>query len=577
MRHPVSVAFLGHALILFSPKNLLKHREPLISTCLLSLLCYALNAEADVSHDELQTQIRRAVDRVSKDEKFLVDPRIVSEIISDAENFRTNLCYSSQKPCVDTILDDVVLSSIIRSFFEDLKATPSSVQTVASRLAQHAGKSMGDAGWPDKRDNEVSAVRLPDFLIGSEMVILAANKRITLGSAGSLLYVWPGTKYLTAEWQDGRIVNGIVQAPPHANGTWTTSHSENSLPLGKIDPDLSLYCPAMPEERSQENTDNGDTPAPLGLFNYGRATIVDSQLEPTHTIAAARQPGLEIIINDTTTRCDNNCVTGLSIAFAQAISIWRSGCARCEGNSLVVIHAGKHTWIDMRAADRLRGISRSLDGTIDFDLSKMQPNEMQRYLHAPSYWQAGGYIVGYEQIDQDDQLLKSLCDIDSSVKAGWIAYAQGLLCPGHSKQAVELTPQITITKGWTACGEEAIACAAPGGLIQITAKYSYEIQTANDSRRILGTDLSQATFDLESVILHEVGHWFGLRHPEEINLKFSDIMQGSYNSDNNCVSAQSLTMLNNATDDRWEFRASANQGLMPPRTFTGVVTPSSRR
>lgn len=129
---------------------------------------------------------------------------------------------------------------------------------------------------------------------------------------------------------------------------------------------------------------------------------------------------------------------------------------------------------------------------------------------------------------------------------------------------MELSPELEITKGWTTCGEGAIACAIPGGKIQITDKYTYWIKDDLATYILIG-EMNDDVHNINTVLLHEVGHWFGLRHPETFKLNYKDVMQGVINNDYTCVAAQSLMMLNNATDIRWPYRAKENQGLMPPK------------
>ncbi|WP_058910030.1 hypothetical protein [Entomohabitans teleogrylli] len=518
-------------------------------------------ANANSDHEELSKQIHKEVKNISKNEGFLVDPKITTEIISDAENFSANFCWSEPPRCKKTIPEASVLNAVINSFFQDLQVSPIDIETIASRLARQDGMSMSDAGWPAIRSNEVSVVELPDSLDGAEVSLITSTTKVKLGKAGSLLFIWPGTHQLIATREDGQVIYGTVKASPHSKGVWTESLFQNSLTVGRIDPDISLYCHyAIPQ-----NPDKTTLPAPLGLFNTGRATIGESQEKRiSNIIPAARLSGLNIKVTDETERCDRQCLNGISIAFIQAISLWRSGCARCSGNSLVVIRTADQIWLDMRAANRLRDMSRNKNNALDYDLSHIQPAEMQRYQHAPGYWQAGSYIVGYEQIDQDNVLKQELCQITTTPTPDWISFAQGYLCPGKAVLPTEITPELIITKDWTSCGEGAIACAIPGGNIQVTAQYSYWIPGVPASTPILkGSGNSSTPYQINLVILHEVGHWFGLRHPEDIGLAYRDIMKGRTDSENECVSADSLTMLNNATDKRWKYRATANQGLMP--------------
>lgn len=538
-----------------------------------TLPIYLSTAIAEVKREEISEKLNRAIKFVSRNENLLVDPRINIEILTDTTIFTSNFCYTSNIPCINTIFNEQVLNKVLSDFFHDLKSFPTAIETVASRLARHEGMSMADAGWPSLRDNDISTVELPDYLDGSQIFLQTANSEIRLGSYKKIIYIRPGEQGVVARWDNGKIVTGTISASTRQNGTWTSTYALPEDFIGRIDPDLSLYCPELNFGKNEDSK----TPEPLGVFNAGRATIgEEDQTRSSHMIPAARQPGIDIRILDETESCDRACISGISIAFIQAISIWRSGCGRCTGNSLAVVRAGDHVWVDMRAADRLRSISHTIESQIDLDLSNFQSNELQRYPTAPNYWGAGSYIVGYEQIDQDPQLKDTLCGI-ADTRYPWINYAQGILCPGNNEEAVELHPELTISKKWTDCGEEAIACAVPGGRIQIAGNYSYSLPSNSGNKVTLTGENAKPEYQINSVILHEVGHWFGLRHPKELGLNYSDVMQGNYNAEESCVSAYSLVMLNNTTDDRWKFRATSNQGLMPPQSTDIYPQPAAER
>lgn len=72
--------------------------------------------------------------------------------------------------------------------------------------------------------------------------------------------------------------------------------------------------------------------------------------------------------------------------------------------------------------------------------------------------------------------------------------------------------------------------------------------------------------DLRHVVLHEVGHWFGVPHVDTVaGGAYKDVMTSVPEDGKPCVSAASLIMLNNATDLRWKYRVLEGGGLRRPR------------
>lgn len=549
------------------PCYISKCRSLDLVTGLLLILLSQPTAFADTSRDMLADKINKAITNVSNKGKIIVDPKVTNEIISDAEIFSENFCMKDPAPC-DRVFSDEVLLSILSDFFQDLKGLPENIETVASRLARHEGINMADSGWPDSRVNQISVITLPDNLANSDISLITATSTIHLGQTGKLFFVEPGKQQLTVKLGDGRVINGVVTAAARSNGVWAVTSQRKTLLGDNIDPDLSLYCKVDPaQERHVPPKDE-----PLGLFNIGRSTIVENDLiRLSNVIPAARQPGLDIKITDQTKSCTQECLNDIAAAFIQGISVWRSGCSRCTGNSLVVLRFENSVWIDSRAARRLRDTSDKLP-SVDYDLSHIQPNEIQSYMHAPGYWQSGSFIIGYERLDTNDSLKQTLCQISDKQFPGWIPLAQYYTCNKATHPPMQLSPELEITKGWTDCGEEAIACAIPGGKIQITDKYSYWINDDSTSF-IFNGEMKNVKFNINTILLHEVGHWFGLRHPETLQLTYKDVMQGIIDTDFECVAPQSLVMLNNATDIRWPSRAKENQGLMPPQKLSGDKSP----
>lgn len=501
------------------------------------------------ARQDIQGAVSEAVDSASIKHNLGVDPEVKSEISADAENFAGNYCVNDEHLCDETIFSNVVLERVVGEYLTDSLKRPTTIETIASRLATSVGESMAGAGWPTKRENFLSVLTPPK---NTERVILnTSTSKVEFPSTADHILFNSGMKRITVVTENGTS-NHSVDIQPLSEYLLKTSETTHKNIVGRIDASLDDYCPSEGQPQIK--------PA-LQQFNWGHARFADDST--SYLADTATQTGISITISDETNGCDTDCITALSVAFAKAISIWRSGCARCQPDALSVLQIGEGVWLDRRAAERLRTFEKTKSTHMTMDLSQPLNGEQGKYFTAPSLISTNSRIVGYEQIDQELKSVQSLCQLNS--KQDWVITAQGFLCEEVEEPIMKLTPKLLIKSGPTTCGNEAAACAIPGGLVEITtSNYKYKILDPVQDI-YLGSESSQEV-DATSVIIHEVGHWFGLQHPEAIDVKVEDVMAGTFTGEK-CVSVENLTMLNNAADTRWQFRArtDSTQGLIIPK------------
>ncbi|QKH42332.1 hypothetical protein [Achromobacter denitrificans] len=512
--------------------------------------------------DVVKKRVGDAIRDAANNKSLGVDPVVGQEIVADSVGFVANFCgeyapKGAQDPCTAVFFNEDELRSIVAAFLADALRRPAKIETISSRMAHRAGLTMADVGIAEKRENYIGIVQVPERFRRTDISLRTAYGLERIGSAADFLLLSPGNHDLVATAGDGSVVSVRVEMPMLGTGRWKEMNEADAT-TGRIDVPLESFCSPSGEIKLI---------GALAMFNAGRAKISESREEAgTHTMPVALQTGIDISVLDETGLCDNVCMKGIGVAFAKAIAIWRSGCERCRGSALSVVRVGSSVWLDRKATNRIRRILQDRNIRVDFDLGKSLPDETLTYINAPSPLVPRSAIVGFSQVDGDNEVINVLCGLGSSTGSDWVNSARGFLCDGSPQSKMVLLPTLEIKKTPTDCGEMAIACAVPGGKVQITIRdYEFRISTPSGTT-MLRSATSKATHSLGPILVHEVGHWFGVPHPEMVGVLNKDIMSGVFNPDNVCVSAQSLIMLDNATDDRWQYRAKNNQALLPLST-----------
>jgi len=329
--------------------------------------------------------------------------------------------------------------------------------------------------------------------------------------------------------------------------------------IGDIEATPDLFCYALRSTRSS---------GPTAVFNWGRDSFGESKsVQLANQAPFTRKTGLDIrVVNQTTISCGNACLSGFGIAFAQAVAAWRGGCERCSPNALTVLRLGGRVWLDSRAAGRLRRVAAGEVG-VPLDLRKPQPEELEGLIAAPTMSVPQTSVVGYSEVTGDAAVRRALC-VQAASTAAWVVTAQSMLCAGTPAAGDTLTtPTVLLKPGATRCGPDAIACGLPNAGIEITLdQIRYRIR-APTGVIFLGTATNGPAIDLRQVVLHEVGHWFGVPHSQVQGPgAVLDIMGETLGDGPACISAASMMMMNNASDLRWRYRISEGGGLKRPRS-----------
>jgi hypothetical protein len=137
------------------------------------------------------------------------------------------------------------------------------------------------------------------------------------------------------------------------------------------------------------------------------------------------------------------------------------------------------------------------------------------------------------------------------------------------------------------CGSQndVIGCADTEGTVELSFENWRFYSKYPDSEKTVFVGNGQGrVLDLDQVITHEVGHWFGLSHRQD-NFspngpdKRTNSMSPAYSLAGYCFTTGNMISLNNAADIRWPDRLGPKQcaGLRAPTTSPSISSSGTRR
>lgn len=513
-----------------------------------------------MSLERARSEVRDSFARSASRLGIAADPAVVEDWANNATIFAGNGCFGSppKDNCAATLGTPAVLDRITAAMLSEIgTARPAEIETLASRLATAVGVEIERAGWPRSVPNEIAVVEIPPELQHSAVSVRTATGLRPAGANARLLLLLPG-RSLVVFTGAGPVFEKTVNAAARSRAALGSAAPSRS-DIGRIDPPR-VSCADEPTIKFE---------GPYAYYNWGRVKFAESEAIRVSNLAPfAGQYAVDIgIFEEVAGTCRADCVLALGTAFAQSIAVWRSGCARCGSNALASIKVGDHVWLDARAAARLR---RSASGTLtagSLDLQRASADEMQTSEFSGAVFGAPMVRVSYEQLNSDPALSRALCAAPKDA-GPWIAGAQQLACPGGTGVGGPLRPRLTLKTASTSCGPAAdfLACGKPEGSVELALEGSNYVFDGPAGPLSLGGSAGGEKMAGFPVILHELGHWFGVPHPDSAGGNILDLMSSTWDPARACVSTATLLMMNNAADLRWGYRVTGNQGLRRGRT-----------
>lgn len=520
------------------------------------LFCGSLMAQGTPT--QIRSAVARATEAVSAEMQIGVDPAIIEEMAASATIFGGNFCYAQSQAeadakCRATLFNESVLRRHVRGFLADAQSAAPNVMSLGARLARESGGDFSLIGWPSLVPNQIGVVELAERA-PAQVYLSTSTGPVQIANSANRVLLSAGRHQLSVR-PDGRMaVAGVVTVSARTRVSFGGQPSvAQAGPVGRLDAPSEAFCYERTEFKFE---------GPLAFFNWGRARFAESG--DTYLASVGRQYGVDVRVEDGLGECGADCREAMGIVFAQAIAVWRTGCARCNANALAVVRVEEHVWLDARIANRLRLLSSG--SPVSLDLAQRRGDESGRTISAPSLSVPQTAVVGYEQLSSDPALRNSVCRLTDGA-APWVATGKHLACGGSSAGTAVVTPLVRLMNTSTSCGPgiHFLACGIPNAGIELATGSTRFALRGSRGNFSIGRSSDGLEVSMQDVILHEVGHWFGVPHPDQVGVAgWPDIMASTLGDGKACVSAASLTMMNNAMDARWSWRVNEGRGLRRP-------------
>jgi ankyrin repeat protein len=476
--------------------------------------------------------LRDAIAIWSRKNKIALHPDLPGRLNEQIEFFRQIVCSprngaTLSQDCKELLADTPRLRSLVE---QDLNQTylehKNPIPWFAARLSSAMGIDFTRAGYGDayRGRNTTSCMGLPSQYVLSHAYLVNGTELADI-PVGYSLCLPDGLYTIVLPEKSLRLtVRFASDQNPRTSITSTVSlGSQTDMYASHIKIPTDLLCldavgPDNPITAPLPRRDDISIPKPK-LFSTVSSVLID--------------------VKDSSGLCTAECLSGLRLNMLTALMVWRSGCSRCSLSNMMLVRFGKVTYISTQTLSVLEGYIASNRALPPAGIRETSPIE----------------FAGYDLSDQSLPKLASICRSGPQSP-----YNQ--LC-GESDPMDSFRLDVNISDQKDSCqSEQAIACASPDGAVELRAtNHVFEIRNGGSSALHFGR--SGQTVNLLDVLIHELGHFFGIPHvdnPRNGTRARTDAMSPYYNS-NSCVTRADLNMLNQAVDPRWPFRLEGCAGL----------------
>lgn len=429
----------------------------------------------------------------------------------------------------------------------------SPVKTLYARLASGCGSSAAASGWPSKSKNAFGVVIF-------QRPPLAVSRLESAGTVYHYPVVTRGIAFIAGEYKlkvlsaNGLQAIKVIDVSPNAEKLWSTVHAsdEHVLPLSiSVRLPNRYYCLSADRLAKRPR---------FGHFTSGSARGRSATFPRARFSSAA---AAIVDVGAPKDTCPKSCQIGLGDLLARTIAGWLGICADCKRDSLVALRIGNVAYILPAVIKVLHNPAERISAFRRDNATGLEPIERNGWLEEHS--------LEYLRFQIGSQRLKGICKRISEAKRIWMSAVVAAVCETANAGAARLVPvmHVQFLEGGTRCGpaRDFIACGTVDTGIQVTltdAQYVWQ-DNAFEKRDSIGSGSQQ--FNLQYVLLHEVGHWMGLRdytHPARSQYAHYRIMGDYYHPRGACISSAEVQLLAAAADTAWAGRLANCSGMRRP-------------
>ncbi|WP_348632691.1 matrixin family metalloprotease [Rhizobium leguminosarum] len=263
------------------------------------------------------------------------------------------------------------------------------------------------------------------------------------------------------------------------------------------DVSFDIYRELDPERQSA--VEGGEAPAAyLCVKPLGRGIVIKSASD-----GFASVPVLSIEIDHNASTLAPGAAERVRQMLLTAMAVWRRACTTCVLEHLLFVVIDGQLYSIGDAAAALVQTAPVMTGP---------PRLGDPVLPTLNSYQAGTRtpIEVYEPLPPNDPIIQRLCAMDASqLSPISLKVREYLECPRHSPPAA-LKLILTPLNKDTTCGSnpEIVACEPDRLHVELSGKnYTFR---GTSGEPLFGTGKRSA--DMQTVLLHEIGHWIGLGH-----------------------------------------------------------------
>jgi hypothetical protein len=506
-------------------------------------------------------------ERWSSEQAVFLGPVIAESIAALSSQMAVYLCDPRAASGCDRYHDPVVRERVIRSYLADLLQNRPVTTSVMERMFQAAGVNMISAGWPQGPwFNRFVTVSLTDLTkTGVSLSYEHWNRVERLPPDRSRALLSVGIHTFISVTPDGATTEYRVRVRREAGRAAIRIVSARTVPASgrfelvpaRVEPQFERFCLDKPPDPSD----------PKYRLTTGRERPGIVHPADFHDAATIR-----ILLEGDSLGCSVACRRWIGVLLVQALAEWRAGCALCLPSTLSMVEVAGDRYIAAHYVDWSQ--------FVDDEGNPRSASQSQEFAYRMSTaWSAVGAISAWMGF----QRLESGSDMSEVCSSTGYPSSQGNDLPPNTRarlcdpapptcKIVDGCKEILVQLGGSStCTPDNLACGSPDQAVTInSSSFQFTLVQPDPAMGTVGLTIGvrsaaqgSRAIPLFPVLLHEVGHWFGLPHVDSDRGSDGreEVMVDTGGTNAVCISRAALNMVSNAVDQSWPFRLTKTAGL----------------